>query len=109
MTGDVRGATGAMAPAEKLIERTLPGVHDALYAIFRSRVEPPGPVLDLGAGSGAWADRLTRQGYQVTAAERDVGVFAVPGVRCLPLDLNHRFSESLGASRFRAITSVEVI
>lgn len=94
---------------EGLYERTLPGLHDALFRIFQGRVPPPGPVLDLGAGSGAWAARLLRHGYKVTSVERDPQAFSLPGSECLHLDLNDKFSTGLGGRRFRAITSIEVI
>jgi 2-polyprenyl-3-methyl-5-hydroxy-6-metoxy-1,4-benzoquinol methylase len=90
-----------------LYERTAPGLHSYLLSRILRLTPPPASVLDLGAGTGAWARRLALQGYRVQAVERDPSAFAAD-VAVAKADLNGNFAETLG-ERFDLITATEVI
>lgn len=90
-----------------LYERSAPGLHSHLLPLIVGLVPPPVSVLDLGAGTGAWAQRLALQGYRVQAMERDPSAFAAD-VAVTKADLNDAFAETVGA-RFDLITATEVI
>lgn len=62
-----------MRQRNELAERTSPGLQAVVFETL-SRLRPaPARVLDLGAGTGAWANRLLEAGYEVTALERPNG------------------------------------
>jgi 2-polyprenyl-3-methyl-5-hydroxy-6-metoxy-1,4-benzoquinol methylase len=50
-----------------LKERATPGLHDRAESLLSSF--PPGRALDLGAGTGAFAERLRSQGWEVVASD----------------------------------------
>ncbi|MBI3652549.1 MAG: class I SAM-dependent methyltransferase [Acidobacteria bacterium] len=95
-------------PETHLAARAVDGVHEAALACLTSLLPPAAKVLDLGAGTGAWAAKLFAQGYPVTCVERDVSGFAFPSATCINADLNDDFSALL-RQRFQAITAIEVI
>ncbi len=47
----------------------FPHIHDAIYNVFASNVEPGTSVLDIGASTGIMTARLQHGGYVATAAE----------------------------------------
>lgn len=86
-----------------------PGIlHDEVLPLLSRFVGAHSKVLDLGAGTGAWAERLLELGYDVTCVERDIAGFGLDSVRCICADLNENFSAEV-KGRFAAITSIEVI
>jgi 2-polyprenyl-3-methyl-5-hydroxy-6-metoxy-1,4-benzoquinol methylase len=90
-----------------LHERTAPGLHSHLVPLVLRLVPPPASALDLGTGTGAWAQRLAHQGYRVQAVDRDPSAFAADA-KVTKGDLNDHFAESLG-ERFDLITATGVI
>jgi 2-polyprenyl-3-methyl-5-hydroxy-6-metoxy-1,4-benzoquinol methylase len=64
--------------------------------------------LDLGAGTGAWANRLLAAGYAVTAFERPNAGYA-GSARVVEGDLNREFATEFGETRFDVVTCIEVI
>lgn len=64
-------------------------------------------VLDLGAGEGAFSQRLLDNGYDVTAVEFVLERFKVD-VPCHKMDLNFDFHDNLG-EKFDLIVSMEII
>jgi len=88
----------------------LGGLHDFLFErVFPAYVAPEISVADLGAGTGALAQRLQNAGCEVVPVELDVRGFEAD-IPCVPLDLNDaHFAQELGRGRFRIVTSVEVI
>src|SRR5258706_12306256 len=94
--------------SETLAARTLRGLHDDLVPHLARFLKPQGKVLDLGAGTGAWAERLLGLGYDVTCVERDIDGFALDTVPCICANLNEDFSVEVPAS-YAALTSIEVI
>jgi 2-polyprenyl-3-methyl-5-hydroxy-6-metoxy-1,4-benzoquinol methylase len=95
-------------PAQSPAEITIGGMHDALIGSFSSRVPPPARVLDLGAGTGAWASRLVEAGYDVVAVERVADRFVCRKAKLVAADLNGDFAPAVGGP-FDAVTSIEVI
>lgn len=66
----VRGVTGYNEGADALIQKyaglRFEDVHGAVFHLFP---EPPGAVLDIGAGPGRDAAAFDEQGFRVTAVE----------------------------------------
>jgi 2-polyprenyl-3-methyl-5-hydroxy-6-metoxy-1,4-benzoquinol methylase len=90
------------------LPKTIPGLHEALFAEFARHVRAGASVLDLGAGTGAWAARLQSAGFTVTAVERDSASIRVEQLSCIGADLNQDFAP-LVCGTFDAVTAVEVI
>ncbi len=98
---------GPESPSE-LQARTVPGLHDEVLNVIRRHLPAPARVVDLGAGSGAWAARLVSQGYTLTAVERDAHSYRFPDAPLIVADLNEPFSASLQGP-FEGLTAIEVI
>ncbi len=87
--------------------RALPGTHELVVDLARRYTRPPGLALDLGAGSGALAERLQAFGFDVWAVDITDGPKGK--LRFIQLDLNDsQFHLKLPAD-FDFITAVEVI
>jgi SAM-dependent methyltransferase len=97
-----------MTPSQDLTERTSPGLHSVVFATLRRARPAPARVLDLGAGSGAWANRLLEAGYDVTALERPDGGYAGSAPLVVG-DLNQDFASRLHSRAFDLLTCIEVI
>jgi 2-polyprenyl-3-methyl-5-hydroxy-6-metoxy-1,4-benzoquinol methylase len=93
---------------EKLCAKTIGGLHDAALREFTRHIKTPTNVLDLGAGTGAWAAKLVALGHNVTCVDQCPADFALESARCEYADLNEDFS-SIVKDRYSAITSIEVI
>ena len=91
-----------------LVEKAPPGLHDAAFALLCRFAPPPGRVLDLGGGTGAWASRLHSAGYLVTPVDIDSASWALDSIPLVECDLNCAFADRLGGP-FDAITGLEVI
>jgi len=98
---------GSESPSE-LQARTVPGLHDEVLNVFGRHLPAPARVVDLGAGSGAWAARLVSQGYSLTAVERDAAFYRFQGAPLVVADLNEPFSARLQGP-FEGLTAIEVI
>src|SRR5215216_2263753 len=92
----------------KLAERTSGLVHQAALREFVRYFKSPTNVLDLGAGTGAWAARLVSLGHSVTCIDQNTGDFALESAHFENADLNDNFS-SIIKDRYAAITAIEVI
>lgn len=92
----------------RLAEKTIAGLHDAAFRELRRHVVAPSKILDLGAGTGAWAARLMEQGHWVTCLDRDAHAFALNTVPFVQADLNEEFSVAV-SGEFAAVTAIEVI
>jgi 2-polyprenyl-3-methyl-5-hydroxy-6-metoxy-1,4-benzoquinol methylase len=92
-----------------LAERTNPGLHDAVFSLLGT-LHVAGPhACDLGAGSGAWSQRLAAAGYEVLSIDRDLSFWrgTTPFVEA---DLNERdLSARLTTQTFDLVTAIEVI
>lgn len=97
-----------MTGEQSLVELTLPGLHAVVFETLVRLRSPPARVLDLGAGTGAWANRLHRAGYAVTALEK-TGEHYAGSAPLVLADLNADFAARLGEERFDILTCIEVI
>ena len=87
--------------------RALPGTHEKVVEIALRFAAGGAPVLDLGAGSGALAERLRDAGFQITAA--DVENYFELDSEFMQLDFDDPNFDRKLAKRFDIVTSVEVI
>jgi SAM-dependent methyltransferase len=87
--------------------KALPGTHERIVETALRYVSPGARALDLGAGSGALAERLRTAGMYVTGADL-VNYFEIDA-EFVQLDLNDPAFERALSSKFDLITSVEVI
>jgi 2-polyprenyl-3-methyl-5-hydroxy-6-metoxy-1,4-benzoquinol methylase len=88
-------------------ERALPGTHELVVATAVRYAPSGGRALDLGAGTGALAERLQAAGFRVTAADA-VNYFELDSEFIL-MDFNEPDFDQRVSPGFDAITSVEVI
>jgi len=88
-------------------ERALPGTHERVVETALQHAAPGVRSLDLGAGSGALAERLLRAGYQVTSA--DVANYFELETEFVEIDFNDPNFDKRLPQGFGLITSVEVI
>ena len=93
-------------PFARLV-KALPGTHERVIETALRFVVTGASALDLGAGSGALAERLQAAGFKVTAV--DIGNYFELGTEFVQLDLNDPNFDRVLASKFDLITSVEVI
>ncbi len=63
-------------PTPRLTARTVPGIHNYLVDLIKQRIPPDACILDLGCGSGAFADSLARSGYNNVTVERSRNGYA---------------------------------
>lgn len=91
-------------------EMTLPGLHEflATQVLPRSRISAGMRAIDLGAGSGAWADRLTRAGFETTAVEQNVEGYR-GACRLIAADMNAPDFASAAGGPYDLVTAIEVI
>ena len=94
--------------ATNLPEITIPGMHDSVIVEFLAHVRPPARVVDLGAGAGAWADRLVKAGFDVVGVDRVRDRFGCTEAKFVEADLNDDFARAL-TGPFDAVTAIEVI
>jgi len=66
-------------------------------------------VLDLGCGQGAFANRLKKRGFDVTAADMNKDNFKASDVPFVLWDLNKEIPDELRDQKFDAIVCIEVI
>lgn len=94
------------SPSTRLV-RSLPGTHERVVETALRYASPGAQALELGAGSGALAERLQAAGFSVTAA--DIENYFELGTEFLQLDLNDPNFERALSFKFDLITAVEVI
>lgn len=87
--------------------RALPGTHELVVETALRYVSLGARALELGAGSGALAERLQTAGLRVTSA--DITNYFELGTEFVQLDLNDPNFERALSSEFDLITAVEVI
>lgn len=104
MVADIPGSE----PARALVERSVPGLHQHVFDHVVCDL-PAGTALDLGAGSGAFAERLAHRGHDVLAADLDASGFQAT-VPFETVDLNTpEWAGRLGLEKWSLITAIEVI
>ncbi len=101
-----------MATAEyyrDMLIRTAPHGHEAAFALLRqARLAAEDPVIELGAGEGAFTARLADAGFtQLIAVEIEPERFKLD-VPCRSVDLNTDFANVLPGP-YAAIVALEII
>ena len=88
---------------------TMPGIHERFHAFFRkyaSEFNHP-KVLEVGAGHGAFTERLYREGFDVSACDLFPEIFYLKEVECRKADVTENLPYSSGT--FDIIVAVEVM
>jgi SAM-dependent methyltransferase len=86
-----------------------PGTHAGLASMIAKHVVGRGPVLDIGAHSGALLLRLKALGFQdLVGADLDPTRFDLPGADFRKLELNGPFASDFD-QKFQLITATDVI
>lgn len=96
------------APACRLEEDTVPGLHASLFTrVMKLGLGPDSAALDLGCGSGAWLARLAEAGFSdLTGVE----IASNPALRCCPRIITADLDLPLDLERrFQLITAIEVV
>jgi SAM-dependent methyltransferase len=93
----------------QLREYAASGVHGAAAEILARYVPKSALVLELGAGAGAFSQRLRGAGYRVVASDLDPVGFAAAGIPFAVCDLDDQWPEDLRDARPDAICAIEVI
>lgn len=90
------------------IEKANKGLHDFIEHILKDKILAKTKILDVGAGSGAFINRMMKYGGKFSAIEIDKNAFKVNSVKLYQLDLNTEFSDKFN-DKFDLIISIEVI
>lgn len=86
----------------------MPGTHDLVVDLALRYTSPPGRALDLGAGTGALAERLKSLRFDVLAVDVNNEFLAV-GVVYKQLDLNGNHFNLKLPHDFDVVTAIDVI
>lgn len=93
---------------EPLAERTLAGLHEHLIGRLPS-VPLSAAILDVGCGTGAWLERLSRAGFKrLWGVDLDLTGLAFRGATTAVADLDAE-QVPFGDQRFDVITAIEVV
>lgn len=84
------------------------GVHEQAAALFEKHVPRNSTLLDVGAGAGAFSQRLADLGYQVTALDIDPNKWIPENVPFMVLDIDRGIATSVGCV-FDSVSCLEVI
>ena len=86
----------------------IPSLHEECMAQIEAlRLPENARVLDLGAGEGAFSQRLLDAGLRVHAAELDPGRFRLD-VPCQNINLNHDFFDKW-TEKFDLVVAIEIL
>jgi SAM-dependent methyltransferase len=86
----------------------ITSLHEQCMSVIEALPLPKdAKVLDLGAGEGAFSQRLLDAGFQVCAAELEPGRFKLPA-RCLNLNLNSDFHDKWN-QKFDLVVAIEIL
>lgn len=83
-------------------------LHDHAAALFQQYVQPNAEVLDVGAGAGAFSQRLVDLGYKVSALDTDPDKWLPRAIPFLRLDIDSGIAASVERT-FDAACCLEVI
>jgi SAM-dependent methyltransferase len=87
---------------------TAPGIHAPVLKVIESFLPEKAYVLELGAGTGAFAHRLKERGFKVIASGIDQENFSLADVPFMFLDLNRDFPSDQEGT-YDAVVAIEVI
>jgi len=86
---------------------TMPGTHERFFAFFSKKAEPVDQrVLDLGAGHGAFSQRLYDLGYDVSACDLFPELFKFGKIECKKVNITEAFPYPDNA--FDLVIAIEV-
>jgi SAM-dependent methyltransferase len=85
-----------------------PGTHETAMELLLKHVAPCGPVIDLGACTGAFLQRLRDAGFFDLSGVEYEDRIELADVQKLQFDLNSDFARHF-SKKFRLVTSTEVI
>jgi SAM-dependent methyltransferase len=86
---------------------TMPGTHQRFLEFFKSKAEPVSfKVLDLGAGHGAFSQKLYEMGYDVHACDLFPEIFEFDKIPCTRADITQ--SLPYPDNSFDLIIAIEV-
>ena len=92
------------------VERSVGGLHDALVPRVMELVDAKAAVLDVGCGSGAWLERLARNGFtNLVGIDQDVGQLRSEAGQFVQGDLDSISDWPVPAKSYDLITAIEVI
>jgi 2-polyprenyl-3-methyl-5-hydroxy-6-metoxy-1,4-benzoquinol methylase len=86
---------------------TMPGTHQRFLEFFRGKAEPTSlKVLDMGAGHGAFSQKLYEMGYDVQACDLFPELFEFDKIGCTKADITKPFPYT--DNTFDLIIAIEV-
>jgi 2-polyprenyl-3-methyl-5-hydroxy-6-metoxy-1,4-benzoquinol methylase len=84
------------------------GMHEQAMCLVEKYLDVKSTVLDLGAGSGAFSQRLLDHDYFVHAVDIDANNWAPKEIRFFSIDINHGISPYL-SQKYQGVCCLEVI
>ncbi len=99
-----------MGPTYKGVAiHALPGLHERIYQLVIENFDANLPVLEIGAGSGAFSLRMRDGGFSVVPVDLDSSDWKID-IPLVEANLNlENWQDNLSGVRFRQIVAVEVI
>jgi SAM-dependent methyltransferase len=86
---------------------TMPGTHQRFLEFFRGKAEPNSlKVLDMGAGHGAFSQKLHEMGFDVHACDLFPELFEFDKIGCTKVDITKPFPYS--DNTFDLVIAIEV-
>lgn len=79
---------------KNILVRANPTLHEEVFEKIRELIPKNARIMDLGAGQGAFSQRLADNGYDVTSVDIDPGDFRARGVQFIALDFNSEVAVS---------------
>lgn len=107
MTRNMRQRTDTGRSYAGATMHAAPRAHEDTLRIFRDVCTSGCPVLDVGAGSGAFSLRLRDAGWYPTALDATITP-DLDGIRTIVTDIAD-LSDAVGPSSFPAVVSIETI
>lgn len=96
--------------SDSLKERSVSGLHDSLIPRVSNLTHHSSPVLDLGCGSGAWLERLARNGFSnLFGIDQDVSQISSTSGHFVHGDLDGAAPWPVPGNSYKLITAIEVI
>lgn len=88
---------------------TMPGVHTRVHQYIRGFIHPDDHprILDVGAGHGAFSQRMHADGFEVSACDFNPGNFYVDEIECKQADITKSLPYADGY--FDAVLIIEVM
>lgn len=100
-----------LPPAKPALrEYAAPGLHQFCAALVKELAKPEDLIIDLAAGTGAFAARLHELGLtRIVCNDLNRDNFAFAGAPCTGIDLNTDFAAALGREKYDLAVAMEVV